>query len=106
VRERRKGMTPRRNDARKPQRTCVQCGIGSEKGRMLRIAGKAGSEWTPDPAGKLPGRGIYLCRAGDCIERFATRIRTRKGGARWNMGDGGGQLADRLTALRAGEAKS
>jgi predicted RNA-binding protein YlxR (DUF448 family) len=99
-------MTPRRSNGPGPQRTCVQCGTGSEKGRMLRIAGKAGSEWTPDPDGKLPGRGIYLCRGGDCIERFSARIRTRKGGARWKMGDGGGQLADRLTALRAGEAKS
>jgi predicted RNA-binding protein YlxR (DUF448 family) len=72
---------------------------------MLRIAGKAGSEWTPDPEGKRPGRGIYLCRSGDCIERFAARIRTRKGGNRWKMGAGGGELADRLTALRSGEAK-
>ena len=73
---------------------------------MLRIAGKAGSEWTPDPDGNLPGRGIYLCRGGDCIQRFATRIRTRKGGARWKMGDGGGELADRLAAFRADEATS
>ncbi len=99
-------MTPPGSSTRKPQRTCVQCGNHSEKSRLLRIAGSAGSGWTPDPDGKLPGRGIYLCPGGDCVERFAARIRTRKGGARWKMGDAGGELADRLAASRAGEAKS
>jgi len=98
-------MTSRKDRSGRPQRTCVQCGAGGEKGRFLRIAGRVGSEWTPDPEGTLPGRGIYLCRSGDCIERFAARIRTRKGGARWKMG-GCGDLADRLDALRAGGAKS
>ncbi len=99
-------MTPRKGSPRQPQRTCVQCGIGSEKKRLLRIAGRPGSVWTPDPAGRMPGRGIYLCLAGDCIERFVARIRTRKGGARWKMGDGSGELADRLAAFRSGEVKS
>ena len=87
-----------------PRRTCVQCGAVAEKARFLRIAGRPGSTWAPDPAGRLPGRGIYLCREGGCIERFASRIRTRKGGARWKMGDGSTELADRLAAMRADEA--
>ncbi len=86
------------------RRTCVQCGAVAEKGRLLRIAGRPGSTWVPDPAGRLPGRGIYLCREGGCIGRFAARIRTRKGGARWKMGDGSGELADLLSAMRSDEA--
>ncbi len=98
-------MSPRENDtAKEPRRTCVQCGAVAGKKRFLRIAGRPGSAWFPDPAGRLPGRGIYLCREGDCIERFAARIRKRKGGARWKMGDEGAELAARLTAMRTDEA--
>jgi hypothetical protein len=86
------------------QRTCVQCGAVAEKRRLLRIAGRPGKAWAPDPEGRLPGRGIYLCTEGGCIGRFAARIRTRKGGARWKMGDGGMELADRLTAISRDEA--
>ena len=76
----------------------MQCGAVREKGRLLRIAGNPGVGWTPDPGGKLPGRGIYLCPVGECVDRFAARIRTPKGGARWKMGGAGGELADRLAA--------
>ena len=97
---RRRGVTPRRSSGRKPQRTCVQCGAVREKGGLLRIAGRPGVGWARDPAGKLPGRGIYLCSDGECVERFAARIRTAKGGARWKMGVAGTELAERLAASR------
>ena len=99
---RRRGVIRRRSSATGPQRTCVQCGAVREKGVLLRIAGKPGTGWTPDPSGKLPGRGIYLCPVGECIDRFAARIRTPKGGARWKMGNAAGELADRLAASRPG----
>jgi predicted RNA-binding protein YlxR (DUF448 family) len=86
------------------RRTCVQCGAVAGKERLFRIAGKPGAGWNPDPAGRLPGRGIYLCRDGECIGRFAARIRTRKGGARWKMGESGTELADRLAAAGTHEA--
>ena len=88
-----------------PLRTCVQCGTRAEKGRLWRIAGRPGAVWTPDPAGTLPGRGIYLCREGECVARFAARIRTPKGGARWKMGADGGELADRLADRASGGTK-
>lgn len=91
-----------RSSASAPQRTCVQCGAVREKGGLLRIAGRPGVGWAPDPAGRLQGRGIYLCPAGDCVDRFAARIRTPKGGARWKMGAAGRELADRLAASRHG----
>ena len=99
---RRRGVTPRRSSTSGPQRTCVQCGAVREKGGLLRIAGKPGVGWAPDPGGKLQGRGIYLCPVGECVDRFVTRIRTRKGGTRWKMGAAGKELADRLAASRQG----
>jgi hypothetical protein len=36
--------------------------------------------------------------------KFAARIRTQKGGARWKMGAGGADLAKALAAVAAGEA--
>lgn len=94
--------SPPRSSGPGPQRTCVQCGAVRDKGGLLRIAGKPGKGWTPDPGGKLPGRGIYLCPAGDCVDRFSARIRTPKGGVRWKMGIAGKELADRLAASRHG----
>lgn len=102
----RRNPSPRRSDAPGPRRTCVQCGAVREKAGLLRIAGKPGVGWTPDPGGKLPGRGIYLCPVGECVDRFAARIRTAKGGARWKMGAAGKELADRLTASRPGAQES
>ncbi len=96
----RRRASPPRSSAPGPQRTCVQCGAVRNKDGLIRIAGKPGVGWTPDPVGILPGRGIYLCPVGDCVDRFAARIRTPKGGARWKMGVAGRELADRLAASR------
>ena len=95
-------MPRRRSSSAEPQRTCVQCGALLAKPQLLRIAGKPGGVWTPDPSGTHPGRGIYLCRGGDCILRFSARVRTAKGGARWKMGASGAELAERLSALEQG----
>jgi hypothetical protein len=92
-------MTARRGSAANPQRTCVQCGAVLSKGRLLRIAGRPGSGWTPDPRGALPGRGIYLCRGGDCVAKFSARVKTPKGGARWKVGAAGAELAERLSGF-------
>jgi len=85
-----------------PQRTCVQCGTVLPKGRLLRVAGRPGGGWAPDPRGTLPGRGIYLCRRGDCIAKFSARVKKPKGGARWKMGAAGAELAERLAAIVSG----
>ncbi len=88
-------MTPERRSHR-PQRTCVQCRAKKDKEGLFRIAGREGRGWEPDPLAVRPGRGIYLCRDTGCIERFAKRIRTQKGAARWKMGRSAAALADRL----------
>ncbi|HEX9191809.1 MAG TPA: YlxR family protein [Candidatus Deferrimicrobiaceae bacterium] len=99
-------MPPPKSDAAEPQRTCVQCGALLAKPRLLRVAGKPGAGWTPDPSGTLPGRGIYLCRGGDCIRKFSARVKTAKGGARWKMGAAGAELAERLSAFEQGAGKT
>ena len=99
-------MPPRRSSGREPQRTCVQCGAVLARARLLRIAGKPGFGWSPDPRGTGPGRGIYLCRDGDCIPKFQARVRTPKGGSRWKMGAAGAELAERLAAYASTAAKT
>jgi predicted RNA-binding protein YlxR (DUF448 family) len=94
-------MIPKRKRHR-PQRTCVQCGAKADKDRFFRIAGRPGKRWDPDPAARMPGRGIYLCRSTGCVEEFARRIRTRKGAARMGMGASAASLADHLEAWREG----
>jgi predicted RNA-binding protein YlxR (DUF448 family) len=85
-------------------RTCVQCGSAAGKGSFFRIAGRPETGWEPDPEGRKPGRGIYLCRTAECVEGFAKRIRTPKGAARWKMGLNGPVLADKVSAWWAEEA--
>jgi hypothetical protein len=89
----------RRGSRHVPQRTCVECRAKASKSALLRIAGKPRDGWEPDPAGRRPGRGIYICRRKDCVEGFVKRIGTPKGAARWRMGPGGAVLARRLSAM-------
>lgn len=92
-------------ERRLPRRTCVQCGSQGVKRDFLRIAGRPGSAWEPDPEGKKQGRGIYLCRSAGCVEGFVRRIRTSKGAARWKMGAAGSVLAERLASWWSREEK-
>ena len=54
----------------------------------------------------MPGRGIYLCRSAECVKGFARRVRTPKGAARWKMGVGGVDLADKVSAWWASEDRT
>jgi len=50
-----------------PIRTCISCRESSEKRTLTRIVKTTGGEVRIDPAGKLPGRGAYLCARKDCL---------------------------------------
>lgn len=52
-----------------PLRMCVVCRQMKAKSELLRIVKKDG-EFSLDIAGKLPGRGAYICRGGNCCESF------------------------------------
>ena len=52
-----------------PLRMCVVCRKMKEKSLLLRIA-KSGDKISVDVSGKLPGRGAYICKSGDCSDKF------------------------------------
>ncbi|MBE7055755.1 MAG: YlxR family protein [Ruminococcaceae bacterium] len=52
-----------------PLRMCVVCRQMKAKSELLRIVKKDG-EFSMDISGKLPGRGAYICRSGDCCQFF------------------------------------
>lgn len=54
----------------KPQRMCVVCRQMKEKSLLIRVVKNKDGEIRIDESGKLPGRGAYVCREGDCISRL------------------------------------
>lgn len=54
----------------KPQRMCVVCRQMKEKSLLIRVVKNKDSEFKIDESGKLPGRGAYVCKEGDCINRL------------------------------------
>jgi predicted RNA-binding protein YlxR (DUF448 family) len=55
-----------------PIRTCVGCGRKSPKEGLIRIVTVDGA-LSVDVAGKLPGRGAYLCPETACISSVLKR---------------------------------
>ena len=53
-------------------RMCVVCRKMKQKEELLRIA-KYDREYRVDTTGKLPGRGAYICKEGDCKKIFETK---------------------------------
>lgn len=51
-----------------PIRQCVVCKRRMEKGKLQRFVRTVAQDWVADPAGRLFGRGAYLCSA-ECAER-------------------------------------
>ena len=51
------------------ERMCVVCRAMKEKSDLLRITKYDGSFFI-DKTGKMPGRGAYICKGGDCREKF------------------------------------
>lgn len=52
---------------KQPQRMCVSCKTRRDKKELVRVVLKEDGQLTVDPTGKLPGRGVYLCRNEECI---------------------------------------
>ena len=57
-----------------PKRLCVACREMREKGELVRITKSKDGAISLDLTGKLPGRGAYICRSVDCLNR-ARKIR-------------------------------
>lgn len=56
-----------------PLRMCAACREHKPKAELIRIAA-AGGAAVPDISGRMPGRGVYVCRNADCI-RLAEKKR-------------------------------
>jgi len=57
-----------------PQRTCVSCGSTTAKRELVRLV-RTSTGVEPDPTGKRPGRGAYLCHNHDCWESAVRKSR-------------------------------
>ncbi len=51
-----------------PERTCVGCRTQAPRSAMLRIV-RGAERVTVDASGSAPGRGAWVHREGDCIDR-------------------------------------
>ena len=50
-----------------PERTCVACRDKTAKRDLVRLV-RSGDVVVADPEGRMPGRGVYLCRQRECWE--------------------------------------
>ena len=58
-----------------PKRTCVSCGSTTAKRELIRLVRTASGGAEPDPTGKQPGRGAYLCYNPECWDRAVKKGR-------------------------------
>lgn len=54
---------------KKPTRTCMSCNEKKEKQDLLRIVRTPEGKIEPDLTGKKNGRGAYICKSEDCLNR-------------------------------------
>ena len=52
-----------------PLRQCVGCGEMKGKKDMMRVLKTAENEICLDITGKKNGRGAYVCRSGECLQK-------------------------------------
>lgn len=52
-----------------PQRQCVGCREMKNKKELIRVVKSPTGEISLDFVGKKPGRGAYVCRSVDCLQR-------------------------------------
>lgn len=57
-----------------PMRQCLGCREMREKKELLRVVRTPEGTVALDFRGKLPGRGAYVCRSAECLEKA---VRTR-----------------------------
>lgn len=53
-----------------PMRMCIACREMKPKVDMTRVVKNADGEIFPDPTGKAPGRGAYICSGEECLKKL------------------------------------
>ena len=52
-----------------PLRKCVGCGEMKDKRTLVRIVRSKEGAVSVDLTGKMPGRGAYICKNADCLNK-------------------------------------
>lgn len=52
-----------------PQRTCMGCNAKKDKIDLIRIVKGKGGEIFADQSGKMEGRGAYICKSEECLNK-------------------------------------
>lgn len=52
-----------------PMRMCIACREMHPKKDLIRVVGNKEGEVLVDLGGKKPGKGAYLCRKKECVEK-------------------------------------
>ncbi|MBR1533437.1 MAG: YlxR family protein [Ruminococcus sp.] len=52
-----------------PLRKCIGCGEMKDKRTLVRIVRNKEGEISVDLVGKKPGRGAYICKSIDCLDK-------------------------------------
>ena len=52
-----------------PQRTCIGCNSKKDKKDLIRVVKNKDGEISIDLTGKKDGRGIYLCKSEECLNK-------------------------------------
>ena len=63
---------------KQPQRACIGCGQMKDKKELIRVLRTPEGEFTLDATGRKNGRGAYLCRSAECLERALLRWQFRR----------------------------
>ncbi|MCI8964755.1 MAG: YlxR family protein [Clostridia bacterium] len=61
-----------------PERRCVVCNTVRSKNELLRIVKNKENEILVDLTGKKSGRGAYICRSIECLEKLEKTGRLNK----------------------------
>lgn len=63
---------------KKPSRTCMACNMQREKQDLLRIVKSKEGLVEVDITGKKNGRGAYICKSEDCLNKVIKSKRLEK----------------------------
>lgn len=65
--------------SRIPERMCIVCRNLRPRTELLRLVRPTGrNDLVPDPTGRKPGKGFYLCRNQDCLARLQKEKKLRR----------------------------
>ena len=56
-------------EKKKPTRMCMACNEKKEKQELLRIVRTVDGNIEPDLTGKKNGRGAYICKSENCLDK-------------------------------------